>query len=298
MTHATDRPSKSTEEDPNAVFSSDSKDRPVAWLVVTTGGRSGERIPLTGEPIVIGRGEDADLRLTDLNVSESHARLYLDGSQWVVEEAHPGNETFVNDLQVPEYVLRDGDRIRIGRSILKLVSGPDCESRSIDEVFHASTHDALTLVGSRAAFQGALARETNRARRHDKPLALLFLDVDGFSALNEKMGDAVGSAILQMLCDRLRPHLRLHDLVARVGDDEFAVLLPETSEGSVLGLADTLREKSSAAPYVVGEHTVHVTVSAGVASFDKDSSDEAFTELARKGLERARMLGGDQVAAA
>lgn len=295
MTHAPTRFPKSQEEELNVLLSRKSKKEPIAWLVVTTGVRAGERIALTGAPLVIGRAEDADLQLMDTKVSEHHARLFLDGTQWVIEEASPRHETFVNDLRVAEYVLRDGDRIRIGRSILKLVSGPDSESRCADEVFHAATHDALTLVGSSASFQEALARETNRARRHDKPLALLFLDVDGFSALNDEVGDAVGSAVLQMLCARLRPHLRQQDLVARVGDDEFAVLLPEMSSAALLGVAENLRARASEDLFVVDDKSVRITVSAGVASFDPAANDETFTALARKGLERAREEGGDRV---
>lgn len=270
-------------------------DTALAWLVVTGGARAGERVPLYGDPIILGRAEDADVRLPESSVSEHHARLFNDRGQWVVQDAGGGHETFVNDLRIGEYALRDGDRIRIGRSILKLVSGPDSEKRCHDELFRVSTHDALTSVGSREAFREALARETSRARRHGRALSLLLLDVDGFSALNAKLGDAGGSAILQMLCARLRPHLRRQDVVARVGDDEFAVLLPETGPEEMLAMAEKLRSLASADPFLVEDDEVRVTVSAGVAALEGAEADEQLAIRAREGVENARRAGGDQV---
>lgn len=270
-------------------------DTALAWLVITSGPREGERVALYGDPIILGRAEDADVRLPERAISEHHARLFNDRGQWVVEDAGGGHDTFVNDLRIGEYALRDGDRIRIGRSILKLISGPDSDKRCQDELFRVSTHDALTSVGSRVAFREALARETGRARRYGRPLSLLRLDVDGFSALNQKLGDAGGSAILQMLCARLRPHLRRQDVVARVGDDEFAVLLPETAADELMEMAERLRARASADPYLVDGAEVRVSVSAGVATLRADEADEQLAVRARRGVDNARDAGGDRV---
>lgn len=290
MTHAVTQSSPS----PRATTLGDSKNAR-AWLLVAAGARKGERFPLDGSSVTIGRAEGVDIRLTDPGVTDVHARVYLDQDQWVVEDVEGKHETFVNDLRVREYAIRDGDRIRLGRSILKLVSGPDSETRCENELFQTSTQDALTLVGSRASFEQALARETGRARRHAKPLALLVLDVDGFTALNDARGDAVGSAVLQMLCARLRPHLRLQDLVARIGDDEFAILLPETSQASMRDVGEKLCALASAEPFNVDGDEVRVTVSGGVASFDPVESDEAFARRARAAVDAACAAGGDRL---
>src|SRR5690606_26900836 len=110
-----------------------------------------------------------------------------------------------------------------------------------------------------------------------------------------RLGDAAGSAILQMLCARLRPHLRRRDVVARVGDDEFAVLLPETGPDELLPVAESLRAKASADPFRVDGVDVRVTVSAGVATLGAPEPDESLAARARQGVEIARHAGGDRV---
>jgi diguanylate cyclase (GGDEF)-like protein len=96
--------------------------------------------------------------------------------------------------------------------------------------------DSLTGCLNRRRFDEVLAEELDRAVRHDRQLSLMVLDIDGFKAINDTHGHPVGDAALRSLADVLHAECRAHDVVARIGGDEFAVVLPDTepAEAEVL----------------------------------------------------------------
>jgi diguanylate cyclase (GGDEF)-like protein/PAS domain S-box-containing protein len=107
----------------------------------------------------------------------------------------------------------------------------------------AATTDALTHLANRRAFYAAGETEVRRARRYQRPLALAYLDLDNFKAVNDGLGHEVGDALLVTVAALVRGNVRSTDMVARLGGDEFAVLLPETDDAA----ARTVMEKVSAA---------------------------------------------------
>lgn len=91
-----------------------------------------------------------------------------------------------------------------------------------------SRTDAVTGVGNRRAFNEACEIETYRARRKQSPLTVVYIDLDNFKDVNDRLGHAAGDAVLDRVAQNLLSHLRRTDVIARLGGDEFAVLLPET----------------------------------------------------------------------
>jgi len=129
---------------------------------------------------------------------------------------------------------------------------------------HQALHDALTGLPNRLLLHDRLAQALRAARRTERPLALLLLDLDRFKEVNDTFGHHVGDGLLRQASPRLQRLLRASDTVARLGGDEFAVLLPNDGGEAALGVAAKLRAALDA-PFVVEGHTLAVGVTIGVA---------------------------------
>lgn len=145
-----------------------------------------------------------------------------------------------------------------------------CAHQRLLELQELARRDPLTGLLNLRSFQERLEVAIERARRHDHAIAVLFMDLDAFKAVNDSYGHEIGSQLLIKLSRRLEQGLRRSDCVARIGGDEFAVVLEDVSDGnSALDTANkliTLIEETTR----VGEAQVSVSASVGVALFPQD----------------------------
>ena len=140
-------------------------------------------------------------------------------------------------------------------------------------VEHRAEHDGLTGLPNRTLLDDRLSRALAHARRSDTAVALLFLDLDEFKAINDRLGHACGDLVLQAVAARLAALLRDEDTVARLGGDEFVVLLPHlTAPGDAIVVAERLLAAFEG-HFEAGTHTVQVTPSIGVAVYPDDAAD-------------------------
>lgn len=128
--------------------------------------------------------------------------------------------------------------------------------------------DELTGLGNRRRFLAESEGVLRRAREAGTPVALLMIDLDFFKAINDHFGHAVGDLMLQEVADKCRRTLREQDLLARLGGEEFAALLPGVGEAEALRVAQTLRNFVAAAPMMIEGRPIPATVSIGVAVLD------------------------------
>jgi diguanylate cyclase (GGDEF)-like protein len=162
------------------------------------------------------------------------------------------------------------------------------------EADHAATHDALTGLPNRALLHDRLEHAVATAHRNGTPLALLFLDLDGFKAVNDAHGHLAGDQLLVQIASRLRGVLRRGDTLARLGGDEFVVIcegLHRTGgdvRQQVEGMVERVRGAVSQ-PVTVGGHTVVPAVSIGVATIDDPPHGIDVTGL-RAGEDAQRLL--------
>jgi len=165
------------------------------------------------------------------------------------------------------------------------------------ELHQMATRDALTGLLNRRSFDTLLSEEIDRARRLGHPLTLVLLDLDHFKTINDTHGHPAGDAVLTAVARRLMSEVRTIDRVARIGGEEFAVLLMETAASEGMVIARRLVETTRARPMTVVRGTeLTVTVSAGVADLSVSgeagaalmaAADQALYAAKRGGRDRA-----------
>ncbi|MFU8837286.1 MAG: diguanylate cyclase domain-containing protein [Thiohalomonadaceae bacterium] len=138
---------------------------------------------------------------------------------------------------------------------------------------HLAKHDSLTQLPNRANFSEQLDIAIHQARRHQRLVALLFLDLDGFKAINDQHGHGIGDKILIEVAQRLSLALRREDMVARMGGDEFTVLLREINKAEDATLVAQKLLETINRPYLIDEHLCQLGTSIGIAIFPHNARD-------------------------
>lgn len=165
-----------------------------------------------------------------------------------------------------------------------------------EELERLATTDALTSAFNRRYFMSRLDDEVERVRRYKRPSSLLMIDVDHFKRINDGFGHDVGDAVLIELVKLLEGQVRQHDTVARIGGEEFVILLPETGEKDALVSAERLLELVRASSIEAAGNTIQFTISIGCAEFASDCpSVEAILKTADLALYDAKESGRNRV---
>ncbi|MBN1170699.1 MAG: diguanylate cyclase [Micromonosporaceae bacterium] len=164
------------------------------------------------------------------------------------------------------------------------------------EVENAATYDGLTGLFNRRYFFDFGEHRMATWRRDERPIAAVMIDVDHFKNVNDTYGHAVGDEVIKEIAHRLSATLRESDIVGRYGGEEFAVLLPETTEDMALVAAHRMRREISAEPIATRAGELPITVSVGLAFPDKPSSQLSdLLRAADKALYVAKRNGRNQV---
>ena len=179
------------------------------------------------------------------------------------------------------YVRSDDTRLAVELTILPLeidglregavVAFRDISDRKLleEELKWQASHDQLTRLLNRKFFEDALDREVRRLRRSDETSALLYIDLDRFKYINDTIGHAAGDRLLIEISEQLKHRLRRSDLLARIGGDEFAVLLHDIDPGKAVALAEAFRHVLENYTFIHEGRQYAVNGSIGVALLDR-----------------------------
>lgn len=164
--------------------------------------------------------------------------------------------------------------------------------QSQDALDHLAHHDVLTDLPNRLLCKSRLQHAIQRARRENGLLAVLFIDLDHFKSVNDTLGHPVGDELLQLIASRMQELLRGDDTLARMGGDEFVVLLEH--ESSVLGMAAVANKLIDVftSPIHIDGHDLYITGSIGISVFPADGEDEdALLRCADLAMYQAKNMG-------
>jgi diguanylate cyclase (GGDEF)-like protein len=162
---------------------------------------------------------------------------------------------------------------------------------------HAALTDGLTGTQNRRYFDDALREYLQEFRRIGKPVGLMILDLDHFKQVNDNHGHDVGDRVLREVASCLKDMTRYHDVVARLGGEEFAVVAPNMTEDQLMKFAERIRKAISNLAVVSGNVRLKVTSSVGIAVWNGRESADDFYRRADKMLYEAKRLGRNRVCA-
>jgi diguanylate cyclase (GGDEF)-like protein len=151
----------------------------------------------------------------------------------------------------------------------------DLERKGAEErIQYLATHDGLTGLPNRVMFGQLLGLELESARRYERKLAVLFIDLDGFKEVNDSLGHAAGDSLLKEMGARLRRALRASDVVARLGGDEFVVLIQEANDPSQVAAVARKLLAAAVRPMDIAGQECRVSASIGICMYPGDARDE------------------------
>ena len=174
-----------------------------------------------------------------------------------------------------------------------------CGERMNKDLARLATVDPLTGVFNRRTMTELANREIAASKRHGRPLSLLILDIDHFKNINDQFGHEAGDLALVRFVQLLAEMMRETDVLARIGGEEFAMILPDASESSALALAERVRQRLSDSGFVVSGWPVPLQASIGVGTLGPDISNlEALLREADRAMYQAKRAGRNRIVAA
>jgi diguanylate cyclase (GGDEF)-like protein len=263
-----------------------------ACLVVIYGMELGKKFNLESSSIIIGRSSKCDVQIDQESVSRNHCKLINTGKSVIVRDLGSTNGTYVNDEPVDEHVLRDGDLIKIGRTIFKFLTGGNIENAYHEEIYRLTTVDGLTQIYNKRYFMEVLEREISRSHRYGRELSLIMFDIDHFKNINDSFGHLAGDYVLKHLASVIKGRIRREDIMARYGGEEFTIILPEIDTYNARQFAEKVRRLVEKTVFKFEDTQIPVTISIGVATSNADinapeqlikASDENMYEAKRRG---------------
>jgi diguanylate cyclase (GGDEF)-like protein len=166
-------------------------------------------------------------------------------------------------LMLNSYPVRDSDKRYIGR--LWIHEDVTRERQTAEQLIYLAERDALTGLYNRRRFEDELARFFQERERHPDGGALLFFDLDEFKYINDTFGHRMGDAVLIRVAGEVRALVRKTEILVRLGGDEFAVLMPGATPEAARQLAERIVRSIAQTPFTIGEQTLHLTTSLGIA---------------------------------
>ncbi len=198
-----------------------------AAVVMLNGAAIGQRFDLSRGSWTFGRGIQSDIQLKHESVSRKHARLIVGESSLSVEDLGSTNGTYVDGVNIRACEIRDGQCLKIGRSVMRVIFSDKMDARYHSEICWLGKYDGLTQCLHKRGFIADFERELSRALRYERDLSLITIDIDGLRDINERHGNLVGDAVIVEVARAFECRARRDDFIGRLEGGLFTILTPE-----------------------------------------------------------------------
>lgn len=260
----------------------------------------GKVFTFSNDRIVFGRDKENDVILDDPKVSKAHCEINLLYSdvleQIIIRDLDSTNGTYVNGILISQNILKSGDKIEIGETVLRFSYNDEIEEQYHAKLFTFASTDSLTGMYNKRYILNEMENQIKIVKRNQRMFSIVMLDLDDFKIINDSYGHLAGDEYLKKTADTIARSLREQDTASRFGGEEFLILLPETTLDGAYKLADRIRQKIEKMELNFQGHSIRSTISAGVSQFSSDFSDaESFIRSADIALYRSKNEGKNRV---
>lgn len=245
--------------------------RKVLVLTVLSGEDIGREYVLSKEDTILGCGDDSDIVLRDKLISPHHTRLEIKRSshgpdELVLTALDSVHGTFLNFEPVSRALLKDGDKIMLGATILKIERKDIYDQNLLDELIKLATLDDLTGLYNKRQIITLGEEEFARSLRYRRPFSLIVLEIDQLADIYESYGPAVRDWVLKRWGAALLSMTRQQDKVGRYGIEEFLVMLPETRTVEARIVAERVDAHARSLHFTHRDQNFGISVSMGISS--------------------------------
>lgn len=249
-----------------------------ACFIQYSGDALGRRYFFDAAETTLGRAPSNGIVILDVSVSREHAKCYAADEAVEIEDLGSRNGTFINDRRAEHRIaLRDGDMVRLGSVLFKFFAYDNVENIFHDKIYRMATIDAGTQIFNKNYLLDTLEAEFTFSRVYERPLSVIYYDLDFFKKVNDEHGHSCGDYVLQESAQIAKSCVRKDDVLGRLGGEEFVVVLPNADRAAALDLAERIRKTIEAHTFVFEGKSLKQTVSMGVA--ENQPAFQSYREL-------------------
>jgi diguanylate cyclase (GGDEF)-like protein len=180
----------------------------------------------------------------------------------------------------------------IAHNLQNKIDIENSRKKEIEDLYNLAHYDTLTKVLNRFLFNVRLDQAISKAKRNNSIITLFFIDLDNFKTINDTYGHTAGDKVLQSLSDNIKKIIRMEDTLARIGGDEFAIIIEDSIDKGYLNRLATKIVEASSFSINFNGNTITTTCSVGISKFPQDcSTKEELIHLADIAMYRAKKLG-------
>ena len=266
-------------------------------LTFIHGEQVGRHILLADDSIMLGRSSEATIMINDNRVSRLHTRIDYDPQfkVYVVNDLGSSNGTLLNDKKITRTVLKENDKIIIGKTVLKFSFADSVDMLFQGEIDKMINIDDLTGLVVKRRFDEEFKRFVAVAHRNKTPLTMLMMDMDGVKKINDSYGHQFGAYSISETGKLIKEIISSKGLASRFGGDEFMAFLSGIPLEESKQIAEKIRDGVEKYNYEKDGIKLHPTICIGLAELVESEIAEDLLKRADAALYRAKNSGRNKV---